>query len=270
MNNGPRSLNIIVWCIAKLRKPLALAMLGLLGLLSVSARPGYALLPHTLDLQQTATALPSTGRMLLGFVLICVLLSLFIGLNSHSLRALVDNPEVRSALGTELLLWTLFSLGVALLPLLVDGILNQSLPGSMFASRDLLIVSTALLGASMGELISLGYHKPIHLNWYIFWLGMGVLLITLASQLYGSTSPDKLAASASISQWAFWIFWFSIVHAAMAKTIGKMTKAVARAAVLSPSAVPPAAPAPVAVADSPVDGEPAAETVPPAAATVLG
>ncbi len=270
MNNRSHSLKIAAWCIAKLGKPLALVMLAMLGLLSVSARPGYALLPHALDLQQTATALPSTGRIILGFVLICVLLSLFTGLNSHSLRALINNPEVRSALGTELLLWTLFSLGVALLPLLVDGILNQSLPGSMFASRDLLIVSTALLGASMGELISLGYHKPIHLNWYIFWLGMGVLFITLASQLYGSTSPDKLAASASISQWAFWIFWFSIVHAAMAKTIGKMTKAVARAAG-SPSAVPPAASAAAAAAaDSPVDGEPAPETAPSAAATVLG
>ena len=156
MNNRSHNLKIAAWCRAKLGKPLALSMLGLLGLVSVSARPSYALLPNALDLQQTATALPSTGRILFGFVLICVLLSLFIGLNNHSLRALINNSEVRSALGTELLLWTLFSLGVALLPLLVDGILNQSLPGSMFASRDLLIVSTALLGASMGELISLG------------------------------------------------------------------------------------------------------------------
>ena len=119
-------------------------------------------------------------------------------------------------------LWLFFSLGIALLPLAVESLKTENCHFRQFlGSPDILIVITALVGASVGDLVIVGRKEQLS-HWYTCVVGSGMLCAMFAGHLYGQISNHLCSdiANNAIGNWSIGVFAFSCIYTLLAKAIG--------------------------------------------------
>lgn len=150
----------------------------------------------------------------------------------HRINVAWKDTSSRINFCRDLILWGVFSLGIAISPLLALGIVKaeSSSPSivffNVFTSPASLLVSIALLGANIGELIVLKRDEKISLNMFTLLLGIGILALLFSVQLFESI--NYLANNNTLPtdypplvRWcSLGIFVFSCFHSVTSKAIG--------------------------------------------------